>query len=127
MLPTKLARAAFRGMRSAAVPPEAVVVLMGSLLGVPAAATVSCRRWAPGGSRWRSAVRSDGGVRWRAVLRAAPGVTGRCSPVGAYVPTGYVPDGEVMAITLSSRRRGEGSDASGRAGVCGEPRQRAVR
>src|SRR6476661_10482780 len=97
MLPTKLARAALRGMRSAAVPPEAVVVLMGL-------------SWSTGGS---DLVVPEGG---RAVPGAVSGAAVRCcarrpgspAPVtgGAYVPTGYVPDGEVIAVTLSSRRSG---------------------
>src|SRR3954447_25137193 len=98
MLPTKLASAALRGMRSAAVPPEAVVVLMRSLLGVPAATAGRAGGGRPG----------ESGAVSVAVLRAAPGVPGRparptlpggASLSAAYVPIGYVPDGEVTAVT----------------------------
>src|SRR5215213_6404062 len=102
MLPTKLASAAFLGTRSVR-PPEAVVVLMRSP-GVPAAGSVLP------GAAGRSPVRS-------AVLRLP--VLGDClsctrrpgSPndrwsdsreadrLSPYVPTGYVPDGEVTTVT----------------------------
>ena len=68
-----------------------------SLLGVPAAAIWSCR---VGGRAGPGAV---SGAAVRCCARR-PGSPAACSQSEAYVPTGYVPDGEVMAVTLSSRR-----------------------
>src|SRR3954447_22454130 len=90
MLPTKLARAALAGKRCSVVPPDAVVALM----------TIS--RCA-GGSEL---VVPEGGSAVRRSCAARPGSrTGPSSPA-AYVPTGYVPDGEVIGVTVSSRRAG---------------------
>src|SRR3954469_16822462 len=100
MLPTKLASAALRGMRSAAFPPEAVGVLMRSLLGVPAATTGR----AGGGRPGESGAVSGAALRCCARLPevsgrpARPALPGRASPPAAYVPTGYVPNGEVTAV-----------------------------
>src|SRR3954469_23640940 len=101
MLPTKLASAALRGMRSAAFPPEAVVVLMRSLLGVPAATTGRAGGGRPGGIRCGQRVRRCGAARGSRGDRspACPTLTGGAALPAAYVPTGYVPDGEVIGVT----------------------------
>src|SRR3954453_18929580 len=72
MLPTKLASAALRGMRSAAVPPEAVVVLMRSLLGVPAATAGR----AGGGRPEESGAVSGAALRGCARVPGGPGESG---------------------------------------------------
>src|SRR3954469_11674964 len=88
MLPTKLARAALAGKRCSVVPPDEVVALM----------TVSrmCRRQ-------RSRVPGGGQRCVVAVLRGRGHRAGTSSQ-RAYVPTGYVPDGEVIGVTVSRRR-----------------------
>src|SRR5687767_9719175 len=105
MLPTKLASAAFFGTGSATAPSEAVVVIKSP--------------GSTGGSECESCrvgVRDGPGAVGGAALRccAASGITGRLPPgphragtgvQSAYVPTGYVPDGEVMVVTLSSEPR----------------------
>src|SRR3954464_14212627 len=87
MLPTKLARAALAGKRCSVVPPDAVVALM----------TIS--RCA-GGSEL---VVPEGGQRCGVAVLRGPGHGAGPSSPAAYVPTGYVPDGEVIGVTVSSR------------------------
>src|SRR5215218_135420 len=99
MLPTKLARAALRGMRSEAVPPGAVGALMG----------LSWEYRRQRGGVPEVGGRAEPGAVSGAALRCCarrPGSPAASSQSEAYVPTGYVPDGEVMAVTLSSRRHG---------------------
>src|SRR3954451_13098861 len=105
MLPTKLARAALAGKRCSVVPPDAVVALM----------TVSrmCRR-----QRSRRAGWAVSGAALRCCLA---GVAGPVRRPGAYVPTGYVPDGEVTGVTVSSRTAEAVESRWLRASARGEP------
>src|SRR4051812_10088792 len=105
MLPTKLASAALRGTRSVAGPP-AVVEVMGVLLGVPAAASES-RRVETGRGPVRSAVRRCCVARGARGHRppAPPPSSGGGGPA-AYVPTGYVPNGEVIVVTCQVEMSG---------------------